>query len=221
MDAKKIWENYPFLYHMAAKGSWESIKEHGLFSTTSLLDLFQITGNARNAIENQHRPELVSIENNDYGEAIIRDQKPMSDLGLNRALRDSLTPRDWYKILNTKTFFWLTYDRLLRLLGARAYKNNAHDVLVLHTRPLVENNIGKITLSPMNTGCTMPFPHKRGIKTFRSINDYPFEERRRKAGINNAIVELAVEGCVENVSKYVKKVVEMKGSKILRNIYIP
>ena len=38
---------YPRLYHMAQVGSWPSIERNGLLSTSALLDLFQIKGEAR------------------------------------------------------------------------------------------------------------------------------------------------------------------------------
>ena len=37
-------QRWPRLYHMAEAGSWESVKRHGLLSTTALLDLFEVSG---------------------------------------------------------------------------------------------------------------------------------------------------------------------------------
>ena len=42
-----ISERWPRLYHMAEAGSWPSIKERGLLSTTALLDLFELEGESR------------------------------------------------------------------------------------------------------------------------------------------------------------------------------
>jgi hypothetical protein len=73
-----------------------------------------------------------------YGTAVIRDQKPMSDGGLVRALQDGLKPRDWYRILNKKVFFWLTRERLETLVNAREYREEpAVDYLVLNVVSLV------------------------------------------------------------------------------------
>ena len=50
-------------------------------------------------------PESVAITHPVEGTAVIRDQKPMTDEGLRRALETGLSPTDWYRILNTKAFF--------------------------------------------------------------------------------------------------------------------
>ncbi len=64
---------YPSLYHMAESGSWPSIRERGLLSTTALLDLFEIDGATRTSIESQWRPESIPIEHPSYGSAVVGD----------------------------------------------------------------------------------------------------------------------------------------------------
>jgi hypothetical protein len=200
---------FPRLYHMAAEGSWPGIERHGLRSTSALLDLFEITGEQRRRLESQHRPECVTIEHPDYGIAVIRDQKPMDDLGLTRALRDNLRPGDWYRILNNKVFFWLTRERLKTLLTAKAYRNKRHTVLVLDTRRLLERGALEVLLSPMNSGCTKPFPHPRGPTTFLPLSEYPFHSRAQR-GLE-PVVELAVDYLVGDVPSLLLAVVDMGG----------
>ena len=112
MELEELVRYYPRLYHMAADGSWQSIARHGLLSTTSLLDLFEIIGQRRVDLESRHRPESVVIDHPRYGRAWIRDQKPMDDVGLSRALQDGLVPEQWYRMLNQRVFFWLREGRV-------------------------------------------------------------------------------------------------------------
>jgi hypothetical protein len=42
---------YPRLFHMSHSGSWPSIQQHGLLSTTALLDLFEVKGKERESLE--------------------------------------------------------------------------------------------------------------------------------------------------------------------------
>jgi hypothetical protein len=208
---------FPRLYHMAAQGSWPGIERHGLLSTSALLDLFEIRGARREEIESRHRPECVTVGHEKIGTAVIRDQKPMHDAGLRRALADGLAPRDWYRILNEKVFFWLTRDRLERLLNAKAYRNKRQTVIVLNTRALLKRHSDKVFLSPMNSGCTKPFPHARGKKTFLSLREYPFSERLSR-GLE-PIVELAVSHGVEDIGDLALRVEETGGglpTKVLR-----
>jgi len=123
-----------------------------------------------------------------------------------------MNPREWYELLNTKVFFWLTEERLETLLGARAYRDKYHTVLILDTLPLVRDYKEAIVLSPMNSGATMPMAHPRGRGTFVPMSQYPFRERRRSSRAN-AVVELAVEGGISNVERYVIEVVHRRAGE--------
>ena len=196
---------YPRLYHMAAEGSWPSIQRHGLLSTSALLDLYEVCDPQRTTIEAAHRPAAVRIEHPAHGRATIRDQIPLSDRGLERALQDGLTLTDWYRLLNERVFFWLTEDRLERMLRAAAYRNYEHDVLTLNSEPLIHDHAAEIELSPMNTGCTKPYPHPRGKDTFQPLDIYPLAARK-KSHRADAVVELAAMRSVPNVADYVIEV---------------
>jgi Family of unknown function (DUF7002) len=196
---------FPLLYHMAQLGSWRSVEEHGLLSTTALLDLFELRGNERFRIESCHRPDSIPITHPVHGSAVIRDQKPMSDTSVRKALTGGLKPTDWYRELNSRVFFWLTEKRLNTLLNARAYRSQRHDVLVVDTKRLVERHERKIVLCAINSGCTIPFPHNRGLDTFRRMADYPYASRKRN---RDPIVELAVDYSVPDIRDFVIEVRE-------------
>ena len=53
------------------------VKRHGLRSTSSLLDLFEISGKERAVIETLMRRDSVTITHPVHGQAVIRDQKPI------------------------------------------------------------------------------------------------------------------------------------------------
>ena len=219
MKREQLIDQFPCLYHMAEAGSWDSILRHGLLSTSALLDLFEVTGRTRYAIESTHRPECISVSHRDHGMAVVRDQKPMSDSGLKRCL-NGLSPRKWYELLNRRVFFWLTERRLQTLLCARAYRDRAHTVILVDTAQLVEQHLEKISLSPLNSGCTKPFPHPRGKDTFRSVSDFPFESRCKEGRKpEDAVVELAVDYAVYDITEFATRVETWKGSKRLGTIW--
>ena len=190
---------------MAQLGSWPSVEEHGLLSTTALLDRFEVGGDERFRIESCHRPESITINHAVHGRAVIRDQKPMSDRSVRKALAGGLKPADWYRELNSRVFFWLTEERLNTFMNARAYRGQRHHVLVVDTKRLVERHEHRIVLSAINSGCTIPFPHKRGLKTFRRIAEYPYATRKRN---RNPIIELAVDYSVPDIRDFVIEVKE-------------
>jgi len=204
---------------MAEAGSWPSIGRHGLLSTTALLDLFEIKGEQRQKLEGQHRRECVTVQHPKHGQAVIRDQKPMDDSGLRRALRD-MNPEAWYLLLNSKVFFWLCEERVTTLLSARAYSNREHCVLVVDAPALVRQHEAQIWLAPMNTGCTKPMPHPRGSDTFQRIHNYPYAERRRQGRQpKQAVVELAVDYAVPNVRDFVLRVERRHKDRVLETLW--
>jgi hypothetical protein len=211
--ADVIVQGFPQLFHMAEPGSWPSIQRHGLLSTSALLDLFEVTGARREALEARHRPESIRLQHPRHGVAVVRDQKPMSDRGLLKCLPKELTPSDWYRFLNARVFFWLDFRRLDRLLGARAYRDQRHTVLTVDTAQLLARHEKQILLSPINSGSTIMNPAPRGQDTFLPLERYPFEAFRKKRGLRNAIVELTVTHSVPGIRGLVLRVEERGGGR--------
>lgn len=218
-DLGELFAHCPTLFHMAERGSWDSIRERGLLSTSALLDLYGVSGQERQALESQRRPTSVPLDAHDLPRAVIRDQIPMDDARLRQCLPAHITPKDWYELLNTKVFFWLTRDRLHRLTGGRTYRNTSHDVIEVNTKSLIEVNRDRIWFCPMNSGNTMPFPHPRSESTFSRIVDYPYDYWRKKRVRGERIVELAVDYSVPDLSQHVTRVVVMCGTTVKQELY--
>jgi hypothetical protein len=218
-ELDELLNDCPTLFHMAERGSWPSIKNYGLLSTSALLDAVGLEGAERTKIEAERRPANIVLSHKGFGKFVIRDQIPMDDAGLIRCLQNGITPAEWYRILNARVFFWLTEDRLHRLLCAGAYRDCEHDVLELDAAALVAAHRTSITLSPMNSGCTKPIAHPRGRRTFTSITDYPYAHWRPRRRRGERVVELAVTGGVPDVRKYVRRVLVMKGKTRLSTVW--
>ncbi|KAB0681251.1 DUF7002 family protein [Aureimonas leprariae] len=208
-ELDELLSDCPHLFHMAELGSWPTIRRHGLLSTSSLLDLCGVAGAAREPVEAARRAKSVVLDGPDGERFVIRDNKPMNDASLAKALTGGMQPAEWYRILNARVFFWLSEKRLRKLLEAGSYRTQRHDILMLDARALVEAHRGRITFSPINSGATNRFPAPRGAETFRSIADYPYAEWRKKRAKGERVVELAVTGGVADVSRFVLSVVRM------------
>ncbi len=198
---------------MAENGSWPSIRQHGLLSTTALLDLFEIEGPERIRIESEWRRNSIPIENPEYGTAVIRDQGPMPPHTLEPLLV-GLTPVDWYELINRKSFFWVTRDRLNRFLNAAPYRSQVHDVITVDTRLMIERHYDHIILAPFNTGVSSFGPrYKRDINTFKRI-----EEFLREGHFSN-VVELAVEYHVQDIADLAISVEKWRGTEFQRTVW--
>ncbi|MBN9063798.1 MAG: hypothetical protein J0H41_15295 [Rhizobiales bacterium] len=214
-ELEELITNCPILYHMAERGSWESIKQYGLLSTSALLDHYAVQPPIRTESESRHRPKSIEVTREGLPRAVVRDQIPMSDAGLKRALPDRISPMDWYELLNAKAFFWLSEERLHKLTNAKAYRDREHDVLEVDTRSLIDAHRDSIWFCPINSGCTKPMPHPRDETIFARIEEYPYAHWRERRSRRERVVELAVDHSVQDIRDHIRRVVVKRGTEVL------
>jgi hypothetical protein len=192
---------YPRLWHVAEDGSWDSIRRHGLLSTTALLDLFDVHGERRYRLESERRPESVPISVAGLSDAVLRDQKPTMLRKLEKSLVDGTTLEHWFAMLNGRVFFWLSLERLRTFLFA--YRSRPQTVLTVDTASLLKVHGERVHLSPINSGATLYNPPARGRHTFLPVTEFPFEERlKRRLKLSNAVVELTVLYGVPDIAEH-------------------
>lgn len=155
----------PFVYHLAEAENWPSIQRDGLFSTCALLERAGMSGSSRAVIEREHRPKRTILSNG----LVIRDQKPMPPIALQRCLV-GLTTAQWYHLLNSKVFFWLDIERLNR--QRRACGEFPQVVLKIATDRLLNRYAAKAALTPINTGNARRKPALRGAATFVPYSEW-------------------------------------------------
>lgn len=219
LTAEKLARLHPRLYHMAEAGSWDSIRERGLLSTTALLDLFEVGGEQREAIESMRRPQSVEIVHPEHGRVVIRDNIPMRDSALHKCLEDC-TPREWYELLNRRAFFWTERERLNGLLDARAYRGKRQLVITVDTAALLARHADRVTLSPINSGSTIMRPVARGKGTFRRILDFPYGEwRTRGRAPTKVVVELAVDHSVPDLADFALRAEHVEGLRTVEVLW--
>lgn len=208
MNETALIDIFPRLYHVTDGGAWPSVRTQGLLSTSALLDLYGVEGPARSAFESERRPTGMILKSDGLPDVLLRDQSPMTNKALFGCL-DGMTPREWYRSLNAKVFFWTSMQRLLRLLTAKAGRDVAQLVLTVDTRSLVTAHLDRILLSGMNTGSTIRRPLPRGPRTFLPVAEFPYEERRRTRSPSDALVELVVKGAVPDIMDHLIAVDEI------------
>jgi hypothetical protein len=176
---------------MAEAGCWDSVVQHGLLSTSALLDLYEVTGDERRKIESQRRADSIQLAHPFHGMAVVRDQKPLLETVLNKTLVGA-TVSEFCELLNQHVFFWVNKDRLERLRNAPPYRNRKHLMLTLDTAELVARHADRVRLSHLNSGATHPgATYPRGPETFQSFATYPWAERL-KINRKEPVVEMAV-----------------------------
>jgi hypothetical protein len=198
---KAFSELYPHLYHMAHEDAWEQIQRYGLLSTSTLLGLWEVKGNERSVIEREIRRNPVELRHPRRGKVVIRDQRPLYERKLRKALIDC-TVQEWCQLLNRRVFFWPTVERLVTHISARRNRGKNHLVLTVDSYRLAAAYENAITLCPLNSGNTIPFAQRRSKNSLMRMSEYPFLERLAR-GPYYTVVELAVETGVPDILDFV------------------
>ncbi len=206
MTPDELGDRHPKLFHVTVAGTSAAIMEHGLLSTSSLLDLFEVSSGQRALIEGTPRPRAVPIHHPGLGTAIINEKSPMTEAALAKCLDDGLQPKDWLALLNQRAFFWSDEKGLARLLGARANRMRDLEVLVADTLPLARAYAHRIELCPINSGATLRKPARRGRTTFTPLLELPYEAWSRKRGGRDKILEVTVLGGIPDIARYLLEV---------------
>lgn len=219
MTPDELVENYPVLHHMAEPGSWATIARMGLLSAQQLVERCGVPSDVARGILRTRRTTSVHLQHPAVGTVTIRDQRPLREHNLSRALSD-MTVEEWLTSLNDRVFFWLHPARLDGLLSARSYRDRTHDVLVLATRDLLERHGDRVRVTAMNTGAAIfPSAPRRGSDTFMRLEEFPFAERRRGRSLQDVAVELAVIDGVPDVADLVRRVERRQGRHVLEVTY--
>lgn len=215
MTPEELIVNYPVLHHMAEAGSWPAIQSAGLRTTTQLVDDCNPTPDLRAEILERRRAKSYDLLHPSLGTVTVRDQGPLKLHNLVPALRDS-TVEEFLRLLNSHVFMWAHPGRLEGLLGAKLYREQTHDVLILDTARVVEACQDRIRLTGMNTGATI-FPNapRRGADSFMTITAFPFAERARTKAVRDNVVEVCVLDGIDNLDGLVRRVERRHGPDVL------
>ncbi len=118
-----------------------------LLSNRALMQLYGESDGEIAGVTKGRRPHWVEIDSSGLSRATLRDQKPLSEVGLRRALPPGVELWEWYELINSMVFFWPTKKWLETVVFARACRDVVHDVLVVDTQKLVRLEEPNIRLS--------------------------------------------------------------------------
>jgi hypothetical protein len=217
--SKDLIRLYPELYHVAADGSWPSIRRHGLLSTAALVTRWGVRqGAPQAAILTRRRGDDIELTHPEYGPASIRHQKAMHEPSLAAALED-LSPAEWYTVLNERVFFFLQKSRLNELLSARFYRDDAHTVITVDTRSLLAAHENDVELTRVNTGFAQRFSAEpRGRHSLQAIGEFEHPTRSHASTKVTDVAELAVHRGVRDIATHATRVERVRDGTVLERL---
>lgn len=148
----------------------------------------------------------------------FRDQKPMPPQALARCVI-GMQPADWYRLINSKVFFWLDPDRLNR--QRQACEPRPQIMLLIDTTRLLDRYGEKASVSPINSGNARRKPASRGRSTFVSYASWSESGwESESAGLGTRTrprshqpVELTIDGAVPDIMNFVIRVQRLESGE--------
>lgn len=138
----------------------------------------------------------------------------MPPKALARCLTDGVTPDEWYRLLNSKVFFWIDPDRLIRQRNACWPVEQV--VLVIDAQKMLSAYSQQASVTPFNTGNAMRAAAQRNLSTFVPYDAWVESGWAHEQITGNKVrpsshkpVELTLSGAVPDVRDYVTETVFM------------
>ena len=213
MTPEELARLHPRLFHVTLAEAVDGIHRHGLLSTSRLLDLFEVEGRARAALEKCRRPARHVLDHPRHGRLVLNDNTPLAEAALAKCLDDGLRPADWYARLNARVFFWVDEDRVARFVAARANRGRDLAVLALDTLGVVRAHRERVALSAINSGSALRRAARRGKATFAPLGAHSYRAWQGLRGRRtpDRICEVVVEGGVAPVAPHLVAVRQVRG----------
>ena len=203
----------PRLYHLTAPDAVEGIRARGLLTPEAIAERAGLDATARERLLARRRPREVRLER-DEEVYVVNDNAPLFTDKLAGVLQDGLSPADWLRMLNARTFFWADERFARSLRAARNNRDRPRTLLVFDTASLARAHGERMELCPINSGATLHTPPPRGLATFAPLVGLDHDawrrarrERGEKKGLDT-IKEVTVPGGVPDAWDHVVEVVD-------------
>ncbi len=216
MNAQVFAQARPRLFHFTAAGAWSTLREHGLLTTACLLKRTCLDSEeSRREIASRRQLGNISLEVPGLGTVIVRDQRPLNQAGLVKALPQGFEPQRWIDLLNARIFLWTRKQDCMKLVNATLCRGRG-TLLELETSSLIDAYETYIELTTFNVGYALRKPKARSLESFVSFASYPSSEL-------HTIRELTIKRSVKDLQRYVLAVKEWNesGSSTYTQIRLP
>lgn len=201
-------------YHLVDATNWASVQNHGLMSARRLMEA--CGGTEYTTTFGCYRPASLRLPSG----VLIRDQRPMPPKALMRCLRSGLMPTDWFKLLNSKVFFWLDPGRLNR--QRLACGASPQVALVVNAAGLLATYSSSAMVTPINTGNALRSAAPRNLTTFVPyrrwlVDAWAYEDiaGARPRPRSHRPAELTISEAVPDILDYVMAAVPLDAEEIL------
>ena len=204
------------VYHLAEASNWPFIENEGLLSASSILRKSCLSPREVEDIEGSRRSQqLVTPEGR-----TLRDQKPLPESALQKCLVDC-DPPDWYRLLNSKVFFWVDLDRLNRV--RKVVSAVPQVVMIVDASALLAEYGSNAAVTPFNVGNAMRKASRRSISTLVpyptwQLSGWDSESAAvggKRRSRTHKPAELVIDDAVPDIMRYVLEVRKLAPGELM------
>jgi hypothetical protein len=192
MDVSTFTRLFPRLYHLTFAANLPGIRQHGLCSAQSLADLHSFTPEERAGTLTSRRRCIQSLHG-----VTIRDQHAAPESKMKSCLV-KITISEWFALLSSKTFFFLSSERAGRF--AESYGSYENALLEVDTAALLATHAGVASLCKLISGDFLNSPRPRGRASFIPFADYAYKNKR------DTPAELTVDTPIPNIFGFASQI---------------
>lgn len=202
------------VFHLADAQNWPSIGCEGLHSTAVLIERAGLSDEDSQPYQ-AYRSRGMRLPSG----VLIRDQRPMPPSALLRCLDAGISPEAWYRLVNSKVFFWPCIERLHRHLAACSERPQT--VIAVDSRRLLRRYGHAASITPFNVGNARRRPAPRGMRTFVPLDVWLATRWASEAkpgcsgrSQNHPPAEIAIEGSVPDLMDLVIEAVTIDAGRL-------
>lgn len=153
-----------FLYHLTDRENLDNIlSQKAIFSTDTIVSKSALGPEEKEALLSNRRKTHINIDVDGVSHK-IRDQRPISIVNLVKCLTTGYTVHDFFKLLNSRVFFWPTTKRLQSHYNR--YKQEKPIIIKVSTEDLLTQN-AHAEFCRLNSGATRSNSHLNGAPPLR------------------------------------------------------
>ncbi len=164
----------PTLWHVAAPGAWDRIRQHGFLTASQIIERSTLSADERQRLVST--PRRTSIELDVEGTPfVLRDQGPLlKKKDLDSILEEGMTTADWLRLLDDRVYFFAQRTHMEKLRDKYALLNDSVEVITLSPLGLVKAAGDLLELANQNTGAVARTKERYKTRdTFKPLSLFP------------------------------------------------
>ena len=174
MTPAEFVKRCPMLWHVAAPGAWERIRQHGFLTAHQIVERSALSAEARQRLAASPRRTSIELDV-DGTRFLLRDQGPLlKKKDLDSILEEGMTTAEWLHLLDDRVYFFAQRAHMEMLRDKYAALNGSVEVITVSPLRLAQAAGERLELANQNTGAVARTKERYKTRdTFKPLSSFP------------------------------------------------